>query len=74
MQEVEREEEENQQQQQSSTLSQRAPPLLNYYDSASGEAKRTFAPKEKYDADCDVKQAILERIDLLESVNCDPKC
>ena len=38
-----------------------------YWD--SGDARRTFAPKTKYDANCDVKSVVLARIELLEAVN-----
>ena len=37
----------------------------------SGDARKLFAPcKLLYDADCDVKEIVLERIEILESVNC----
>ena len=37
----------------------------------SGDARKLFAPcKLLYEADCNVKAIVLERIEILESVNC----
>jgi hypothetical protein len=40
---------------------------VTYWD--SGDARRTFAPKQKYGLTCDVKKVVLARVELLEAVN-----
>ena len=35
----------------------------------SGDARKLFASRKLYDANCDVKAIVLERIEILESVN-----
>jgi len=43
---------------------------FNYWQ--SGDARLLFAPKEKYGTTCDVRQVVIERIELLEQVNHKP--
>lgn len=50
--------------QQDSTLQDSA---FSYW--TSGDARKLFAPKSKYGADCDVRQVVVDRIDTLEKCN-----